>query len=70
MSASIEADVKEAIKRAGGCTNKFEAFLSPLSLATVVQNVNAKTGTKQRSISLIPRSSMPANLLKAIKVNP
>ena len=51
MNASAEADVKEAIKRAGGCNNQSGLFLSPTSTATVV---NSKTGKIQRSVSYIP----------------
>ena len=63
MSASAEADVKETIKRAGGFNNQSGLFLSPTSTATAV---NSKTGKIQRSVSYIPRCSMPTNLLEAI----
>ena len=62
MSASAEADVKEAIKRAGGCNNQSGLFLSPSSTASVV---NTKTGKNQRSVSFIRRSSIPNDLLEA-----
>ena len=63
MSPSAEADVKEAIKRAGGCNNQSGVFLSPTSTASVV---NTNTGKNQRSVSYIPRSSMPTTLLEVV----
>ena len=63
-----EKDIKDSILKAGGVNNASGVFLQ--QNCQEATQVASKTGVNQRSVSIIPQSSIAPDLLKWIKKVP
>ena len=63
LTPDVEKEVKDEIIRVGGTINRSGLFLSETATETVVTK---KTGRNRSSVSFIPRSQVPRDLLQVL----